>query len=262
MQEDLLNFARTLALEAGPILLNGFRSKDTVISYKSRTDLVTNIDKESEKFLFNRISDQFPAHAIIAEEGSRKDTPGGYLWYVDPLDGTNNFAHGLPFFCISLGVYSAEAGKIIAGVVYNPFLNEMFTATRGKGSFLNGERIGVSSLADIGICLVGTGFPYNKENMETNNTREFNRFLPRIQGIRRMGSAALDLCCVASGRLDGYWEGRLNAWDTAAGSLIVEEAGGAVTRYDGGPFHPEFPQIVASNGKIHSQMINILMQKN
>ncbi len=262
MNEDFLNFARTIALEAGPILLKGFRSKDTVISYKSRTDLVTNIDKESEEFLFGRISYQFPAHAIIAEEGSRKDAPGEYLWYIDPLDGTNNFAHGLPFFCISLGVYSVEAGKIIAGVVYNPYLDEMFTASRGKGSFLNGQRIGVSSLDNIGICLIGTGFPYNKENAETNNTREFIRFLPRIQGIRRIGSAALDLCCVACGRLDGYWEGRLNSWDTAAGSLIVEEAGGAVTRYDGGPYHPEFPEIVASNGRIHAQMIHILNGKD
>lgn len=258
MEENFLSFAHTIAREAGAILLDGFRSKETVISYKSRTNLVTNIDNESEKFLFARISDQFPDHAIIAEEGSRKDSPGGYLWYVDPLDGTNNFAHGLPFFCISLGVYSTKSQKIVAGVVYNPYLDEMFTAIRGKGSYLNDKQISVSSLDDIGICIIATGFPYDKENMETNNTREFNLFLPRIQGIRRMGSAALDLCYVACGRLDGYWEGWLNAWDMAAGSLIVEEAGGSVTRYNGEPFNPAFPEIVASNGKIHKQMINIL----
>jgi len=219
------------------------------------------LTKNQKKFLFEKISEQFPDHAIIAEEGSRKDARGGYLWHVDPLDGTNNFAHGLPFFCISLGIYSIEARRVVAGVVYNPYLNEMFTASRCKGSYLNGDRIEVSSLDDIGICLIGTGFPYNKENIETNNTREFERFLPRIQGIRRMGSAALDLCCVACGRLDGYWEGRLNSWDTSAGSLIVEEAGGTVSRYDGGRFDPEFPQIVASNGKIHSQMIDVLQKK-
>ena len=258
MDESLLDFARDISTEAGKILSAGFRSKETIISYKSRTDLLTNVDKSSEEFLVGRISAAFPDHTIIAEEGSRKDAPGDYIWYIDPLDGTNNFAHGIPVFSISIGVYSRKTRNIVAGVVYNPYLNEMFTAVRGKGSCLNGERIRVSTLGYIGICLIATGFPYLSENMETNNSREFSRFLPRIQGIRRLGSAAIDLCYVACGRFDGYWEGGLKPWDMAAGSLVVEEAGGAVTRYHGEPFDPLHPEIVASNGLIHKQMIGIL----
>jgi myo-inositol-1(or 4)-monophosphatase len=261
MRTELAEFARTLAREAGAILLKGFRSGKTVISYKSRTDLVTDADRESEDFLVARISERYPAHAIIAEEGSRKKADGDYLWYVDPLDGTNNFAHGLPFFCVSIGVFSLSENKVIAGAVYNPFLDEMFSAARGKGAFLNGERIRVSSLEDIGISLVATGFPYDKAISPDNNLREFNRILPLIQGTRRMGSAAIDLSYVASGRLDGYWEGKLKSWDMAAGSLIVEEAGGRVSRYDGSPFDPEYPEIVASNGKIHEQLVSLLTRE-
>lgn len=258
MHEGIAAFAREIALEAGTILLRGFRSDRTVISYKSRTDLVTDADRASEAHLVSRIAERFSDHAIIAEEGSRKDAAGGYVWYVDPLDGTNNFAHGLPFFCVSIGVFSSEEQRVIAGVVYNPFLDEMFTAVRGRGAFLNGAPIRVSAIDDIGISLVATGFPYDKAVSENNNLKEFNRIILRIQGIRRMGSAAIDLSYVACGRLDGYWEGKLNSWDMAAGSLIVEEAGGKVTRYDGGLFHPEYPEIAASNGKIHDQLIQLL----
>jgi myo-inositol-1(or 4)-monophosphatase len=258
VEEALLNFARQIAAEAGKILLSGFRSKDTVISYKSRTDLLTNIDTSSEEFLVSRISDAFPDHAIVAEEGSNKEASGEFIWYIDPLDGTNNFAHGIPQFCVSIGVLSRAAGKVVAGAVYNPCLDEMFTARRGHGAFLNGKRIRVSILDDIGVCLIATGFPYKKDDMKTNNSREFSLFLPRIQGIRRMGSAAVDLCYVACGRFDGYWEGWLNPWDMAAGSLIVQEAGGTVTRYNGAAFDPTRPEIVASNGLIHAQMTEIL----
>lgn len=260
MHEAIAVFAREISLEAGTIILRGFRSDRTVVSYKSRTDLVTDCDKASEAHLVARIGERFPDHAIIAEEGSRKDAAGGYVWYVDPLDGTNNFAHGLPFFCVSIGVFSSELKQVIAGVVYNPFLDEMFTAVRGGGAFLNGAPIQVSSIGDIGISLVATGFPYDKAVSENNNLKEFNRIILRIQGIRRMGSAAMDLSYVACGRLDGYWEGKLNSWDMAAGSLIVEEAGGRVTCYDGGPFHPERPEIAASNGRIHHQLIQLLSQ--
>ncbi len=258
MTHDFADFAREISFEAGTILLKGFRSRKTVISYKSKTDLVTDVDRASEKYLVERISARFPDHTIIAEEGSRKDAPGDYIWYVDPLDGTNNYAHGLPFFCVSIGVFSIKLKKVVAGVVYNPFLDELFTAVRGGGAFLNNKPMRVSLLDDIGVSLVSTGFPYDKALSDNNNLREFNRIILRIQGIRRMGSAAIDLSYVACGRIDGYWEGKLKSWDMAAGSLIVEEAGGRVTTYNGGPFDPEFPEIVASNGKIHDQLISLL----
>lgn len=258
MQDTFVDFACEISKEAGNILLRGFRSGSTLISHKSRTELVTDADRASEALLVDRISQQFPTHAIIAEEGGRKDAAGGFIWYVDPLDGTNNFAHGLPFFCVSIGVFSIEEQRVVAGVVYSPFMNEMFTAARGKGAFLNETTIRVSTLDDIGDTLVATGFPYDKDVSENNNLKEFNRIITLIQGIRRMGSAAIDLSYVACGRLDGYWEGKLKSWDMAAGSLIVEEAGGMVTRYDGGSFQPEFPEIAASNGKIHDQLLALL----
>lgn len=254
----ICDFAEEIAGSAGEILLRGFRSETTIISYKSRTNLVTNIDRESEEFLFKSIQKKCPEHTIIAEEGSRNDAPGEFIWYIDPLDGTNNFAHGIPFFCVSIGIYSKECGSAAAGIVYDPYHNELFKAVRGGGAFLNGRRINVSSIADLGISMLATGFPYDKENTDKNNIRQFNAFLPRIQGVRRLGSAALDLSYVACGRIDGFWEPCLYAWDTAAGGLIVEEAGGTVTKYDGSGFDPEYPEILASNGKIHARMIEIL----
>ena len=256
--QKMAGFAEEISKSAGKILLKGFRLENTVISYKSRTNLVTNIDRESEEFLFNSIRKKFPDHRVIAEEGSRSDSGSGYLWYIDPLDATNNYAHGIPFFCVSIGVFSIEAGCVAAGVVHDPYHKETFTAVKGKGAFLNGKPVHVSSINDIGISVLATGFPYEKENAEKNNLKQFNAFLPKLQGIRRLGSAALDLCYVASGRIDGFWEPELYPWDTAAGSLIVEEAGGTVTRYNGTRFDPEYPEIVASNGKIHAEMIEIL----
>ncbi|MBN2159003.1 MAG: inositol monophosphatase [Spirochaetes bacterium] len=261
MQGEFVRFARDIAIEAGALLLKGFRSESTIISYKSRTDLVTDVDRSSEAFLVGRISDRFPDHAIIAEEGSRKDAAGGYLWYVDPLDGTNNFAHGIPFFCVSIGIFSLNESRVVAGVVYNPYLDEMFTAERGGGAFLNGKPVHVSLTADAGISLIATGFPYDRTQSGNNNLMEFNRILPQVQGVRRMGAAAIDLSYVACGRLDGYWEAKLFPWDMAAGSLLVEEAGGTVTRYDGGQFYPDYPEILATNGKIHKEMSIILSRR-
>jgi myo-inositol-1(or 4)-monophosphatase len=256
--KTMAGFGEEIAFEAGKILLNGFRSENTKISYKSRTNLVTNIDKESEAFLFDKIKVTFPGHTIIAEEGSRTDKQGDFIWYVDPLDATNNFAHGIPFFCISIGVFSKEAGKVIAGIVYDPYHKEVFKSYLGGGAFLNSEKIHVSTIDDIGIGVVSTGFPYNKSDVRNNNSREFSAFLPKVQGVRRLGSAALDLSYVACGRIEGYWEPGLSPWDTAGGSIIVEEAGGIVSKYNNEKFDPEFPQVVASNGKIHKQMLEIL----
>ncbi|HOP62266.1 MAG TPA: inositol monophosphatase family protein [Spirochaetota bacterium] len=257
-EEELSEFAIELCRNAGKILISGFRSKKTQISYKSRTDMVTNIDRESEEFIVSEIKSSYPEHSIIAEEGSRKDSEGNYTWYIDPLDATNNYAHGIPFFCISIGVYSSADKKIVSGAVYDPYHDEMFHSWNGGGAFCNGEKIHVSDTADIGIALLATGFPYAKEDMAKNNSGQFNAFLPNIQGIRRIGSAALDLCYLASGRIDGYWEPMLHPWDTAAGSLIVTEAGGLVTKYDGATFDPEFPEILASNGILHDRMIKII----
>lgn len=259
--ENLTLSAIDLCTKAGDILMSGFRSDDTVIHYKSRTDLVTNVDKESEDFIISGIRSKFYDHAIVAEEGGGKDTDSEFIWYVDPLDATNNFAHGIPFFCVSIGVYSRIEKCVVCGAVFDPCHNELFHAERGRGAFCNGSRIHVSSIPDLGIALLATGFPYAKDDIEKNNLRQFGRFLPDIQCIRRMGSAALDLCYVASGRVDGYWEPMLKPWDTAAGSLIVQEAGGVVTKYDSSEYDPLFPEVLASNGLLHNRMSGILTSK-
>jgi myo-inositol-1(or 4)-monophosphatase len=259
--ENFTASAMEFCRNAGKILMSGFRSENTVISYKSRTDLVTNIDKESEDYIVSAIKNKYASHSIVAEEGGGRDTDSEFIWYVDPLDATNNFAHGIPFFCISIGVFSRKEKCVVCGAVYDPCHDEMFHAEKNTGAFCNGTRINVSSISDLGIALLATGFPYAKDDMERNNLRQFSRFLPGIQCIRRMGSAALDLCYVASGRVDGFWEPMLKPWDTAAGSLIVLEAGGSVSRYDGTGYDPEFPEILASNGLLHERMVSILTSK-
>jgi myo-inositol-1(or 4)-monophosphatase len=251
-------FAEEIARGAGEIVLKAFRSPDTVVSYKSRTDLVTSADKESERFLFDKIRFHYPDHAIVAEEGSRQETHGEFVWYIDPVDGTNNFAHGVPVFCISIGIYSRTDRRMVAGVVYDPCREELFSAVRGRGSLLNGDPIHVSETRDIGVSLLATGFPYDSAHSKSNNLREFGAFLPRIQGVRRMGSAAIDLAYVACGRFDGFWEPKLKPWDSAAGSIIVEEGGGRISKYDGTAYDPEFPEIIASNSWIHDRMIDII----
>ncbi len=256
--DEICTFAIKICREAGLLLLSGFRSGTTEISYKSRTDLVTNMDYESEKLICTRIKEQYPDHDIIAEEGGRADNNSDYLWYVDPLDATNNYAHGIPFFCISIGIYSRSSKSVVAGAVYDPCHDEMFSAVKNCGAYLNGGLIKVSPVQDLGVALLSTGFPYAKDDIEKNNLNEFNRFLPQIQCIRRMGSAALDLCYLAAGRIDGYWEPMLKPWDSAAGSLIVSEAGGKVTKYNGETYDPEYPEVLASNGFLHSRMVSIL----
>jgi len=256
--KELCDFAVTIARHAGGLLLAGFRDAGTVVSFKSRTDLVTNRDRESEAYLFEEVRKRYPRHRVVAEEGSRSDAGTDYTWYIDPLDATNNYAHGIPFFCVSIGVLSNESGRVAAGVVYDPVHDELFSAWEGGGAYLNGSPIHVSATGDIGIAMVATGFPYDRQNPEKNNIRQFAAVSPRVQGARRLGSAALDLCYTACGRFDGYWEPELKPWDMAAGDVIVREAGGRVTRYDGGPFHPEHPEILATNGLIHGSMMNIL----
>lgn len=256
--DECLGFMKSIARGAAEILLRGFRASSTVISYKSHTDLVTNIDHASEEYLFNKIHTHYASHSIVAEEGSRSDSGGEYLWYVDPLDGTNNFAHGIPLFSVSLALCSRNPRRVLAGVVYDAFHDELFSARRGGGAFLNDAPIRVSEISDISLSMLATGFPYDKASSEKNNLCEFTRLVPRIQGIRRLGSAAIDLCYVACGRLDGFWEPKLKPWDSSGGSIIVEEAGGSVSTYDGSDYDPEYPEILATNGQIHQAMIAIL----
>jgi myo-inositol-1(or 4)-monophosphatase len=240
-----------IAREAGALLMDYFR-KHVKIEYKGDADLVTIADRSSEKLIRERIRQQFPGHDVLGEEEGLVDTGSDYRWYVDPLDGTTNFAHGFPVFCVSMAL--EYKGKRIAGVVYDPTRDEMFSAEQGSGAYLNQERIYVSKTAKLVECLVATGFPSHKRH-KNPNIYFYHHITLRTHGVRRAGSAALDLCYVAAGRLDGFWEFNLNSWDTAAGVLIVEEAGGKVTRFDGSPFEINSRETLASNGIVHQALM-------
>ncbi len=227
--------------------------KRVKIEYKGDVDLVTVADRKSEALILERIRGQFPAHDVMGEEGTRIETGSDYKWYVDPLDGTTNFAHGYPVFCVSLGV--ERKGQRIAGVVYDPTRDEMFSAELGGGARLNENTIQVSSTPTLAECLIATGFP-SKKRHKNPNIYFYHQLTLRTHGVRRAGSAALDLCNVASGRFDGFWEFNLNPWDTAAGVLIVQEAGGTVTDFAGGEFQIASRETLASNGLIHDAIVH------
>ena len=214
---------------------------------------MTIADRQSEALIIERIRRNFPSHDVMGEEGTRIETGSDYKWYVDPLDGTTNFAHGYPVFCVSLAV--EFRGTRIAGVVYDPTRDEMFVAEKGSGAHLNGEPMHVSSTATLAECLVATGFPSQKRH-KNPNIYFYHHLTLHSHGVRRAGSAALDLCNVASGRFDGFWEFNLNPWDTAAGVLIVEEAGGRVTNFAGGPFDIASRETLASNGLVHDSLLD------
>ena len=247
-----LEVAVDIAREAGAILRVEFgRPKE--ISYKGEVDIVTESDRRSEALIVSRLRKHFPEHGIIAEEGA--NVAGiKYCWHVDPLDGTTNFAHGYPCFAVSIGLI--EDGVPIAGVVFNPVSSELFTAARGEGSFLNGTRIHVSSVKELAHSLVATGFPTHHRR-QTANINYYWEFTQRSHGVRRDGSAALDLCSVACGRFEAFWEFGLHSWDTAAGILLVREAGGIVTDLADGPHHAGDPEILASNGHIHREFLQV-----
>ncbi len=253
---SLLKFAQKLAFEAGGILREGFfRRKE--IAHKSGRELVTSADLASEKFIRNQIESTFPGHIILAEEYEQPQSVNvEYLWVVDPLDGTNNFAHGFPFFCVSIAL--VHRGILVLGVIYDPIREEIFWATALGDAYLNGERIRVSEIEDISGALLATGFPYDLSPQTENNLDNFIRFSYAAQGIRRAGSAALDLAYVAAGRLDGFWELKLRPWDMAAGALVVKRAGGIVTDFSGKPWDISSDRIVAANPHIHPQMMQIL----
>lgn len=248
---NLLAIMQSIAREAGSLLMEHFRNH-VKIEYKGSADLVTIADRQSEALIIGHIKKQFPTHDIMGEEGTRIETGSDYKWYVDPLDGTTNFAHGYPVFCVSLAV--EYRGNRIAGTIYDPTRDEMFSAEKGSGARLNGQPINVSKTATLAECLVATGFPSQKRH-KNPNIYFYHHLTLRSHGVRRAGSAALDLCNVASGRFDGFWEFNLNPWDTAAGVLIVEEAGGRVTDFSGGEFQIASRETLASNGLLHDALL-------
>ena len=241
-----------IAREAGTLLMSYFH-QHVKIEYKGEADLVTIADRASEKLIRERIRRLWPAHDILGEEEGLIDTGSDYRWYVDPLDGTTNFAHGFPVFCVSLAL--EHQGRRIAGVVYDPTRQEMFAAEQGSGAYLNQEPIRVSPTAQLAEALVATGFPSHKRH-KNPNIYFYHQITLRTHGVRRAGSAALDLCYVASGRLDGFWEFNLNPWDTAAGVLLVEEAGGRVTDFQGEAFQIDSRETLASNGQLHGALLH------
>lgn len=245
-----------IAREAGALLMTHFQ-RHIKIEYKGDADLVTAADRASEKLIREHISARWPSHDVLGEEQGLNDQGSEYRWYVDPLDGTTNFAHGFPVFCVSIALEHSPAvasPRRIAAVIYDPTRDELFSAEPGKGAHLNGEVIRVSQTAKLGECLVATGFPSHKRH-KNPNIYFYHQITLRTHGVRRAGSAALDLCNVASGRFDGFWEFNLNPWDTAAGALIVEEAGGKISRFDGTPFEVNSRETLASNGLVHEALI-------
>lgn len=251
------------AVKAGKILVQ-HAGKVKRIGYKNEVNLVTEVDCLSEETIIKIIKGQFPDHGILTEESEGKKAESGYKWVIDPLDGTTNYAHDFPSYCVSIAL--EKDGEIILGVVYNPNLDELFVAKKGKGAFLSGgkepgknsRRIAVSETAELSQSLLATGFPYDIRTSKIDNLNHFANFYKRSQAIRRAGSAALDLCYLAMGRFDGFWELKLSPWDMAAGSLLVTEAGGKVTDFSGGRFNIYMKEILASNGKIHQQMMDVL----
>jgi myo-inositol-1(or 4)-monophosphatase len=242
----------SIAREAGALLMEYF-DQNIKIEYKGEADLVTAADRKSEALIRERIRSLWPKHDVMGEEEGLRDTGSEYRWYVDPLDGTTNFAHGFPVFCVSMAL--EHQGKMIAGVCYDPTRDELFSAELGKGAYLNDQPIHVSKISKLSESLLGTGFPSQKRH-KNPNIFFYHQITLRTHGVRRAGSAALDLCCVACGRFDGFWEFNLNPWDTAAGVLIVEEAGGRVTDFHGGPFQLNSRETLASNGLIHDALLH------
>ena len=256
---EFAHLAEGIARQAGA-LLRTFYEKGVATEYKGDVDLVTEADRSSEQLIREKLRSTFPSHGVYGEEGTRDRMDSEYRWYVDPLDGTTNFAHGFPAFCVVLGLerrppgLTADAdGEMVAGVIYDPLRNEMFTAERGMGAWLNGRRIHVSRTSALQESLTATGFPSRKRH-ENPNIHFYQQITLRSHGVRRAGSAALDMAYVACGRLDGFWEFNLNPWDTSAGFLLVEEAGGVVTHFDGKKFTLDSREVLATNGLIQGEI--------
>lgn len=251
----MLNFAIDLAHRAGAVL-RARQEQERSVESKGFADVVTDADKASETLIVAAIRERFPDHGIRAEEGGAAASAGEYEWLVDPLDGTINYLHGLPIYCVSLGLL--RHGEPYLGAIYDPSRGELFAAERGRGAYCNGRPLRVSATPRLAESLLTTGFPYNRFAEPDNNIREHNHLLLKCQDIRRPGSAALDLCSVAAGRSDAHWELGLHPWDVAAGAVIVLEAGGTVSDWQGRPWRPESRRLVASNGHIHQELLGEL----
>jgi myo-inositol-1(or 4)-monophosphatase len=255
-QASLRAVAIEAARKAGLVLLD-YAKTGFNIDYKNVVNLVTDADRSAEDCIVRTIRETFADHRILAEERGRDGTGGSpFLWIIDPLDGTTNFAHGFPFYAVSIGL--EYFGQALLGVVLDPVRHEMFTAEAGKGAYLNGAPIRVSSVDALDKALLVTGFAYDIRETQNNNLDHFSRLSLRAQGVRRTGSAALDLCYVAAGRLDGYWEVKLHPWDMAAGTVILREAGGEVSAFSAGHFSLYGQELVATNGHIHAQLLQAL----
>ena len=252
MISSYLDAAVEVAREAGAILCEEF-ARTPEISYKGDVDIVTQADKRSEQQIVRRLTELFPEHSIAAEEGTGREQESEFRWHVDPLDGTTNFAHGYPCFCVSIAL--AQGDSLLAAVVFNPFYDELFAAAKGQGATLNGKPIHVSKARTLATSLLCTGFPVQNRQLSPN-LQFYGEFTMRSHGVRRDGSAALDLAYVAAGRFDGFWEFGLRKWDTAAGVLLIEEAGGKVSDFAGEAYRLGGPVILATNGLIHEEMRN------
>ena len=251
------SFAVDTAREAGEIIHGMSRRRHRII-LKGRVDLVTEADLASEKFVTTAINKKFPEHSILAEEEAAHERSSDLRWVVDPLDGTTNYAHNFPFYCVSIAL--EYRGEIVVGAIFDPERKEMFNAFKGGGAFLNGKRMKVSPETKLERSLLATGFPYDIGTSNNDNLRHFRRFMKKSRAVRRAGSAALDLCYLACGRFDGFWELKLHPWDTAAGEIMVEEAGGKVTDFQGRKYSIYGKCILASNGHIHNVMKKILAE--
>jgi len=257
-KQPTLKELENLARAAGEILRNGYEC-DHQVSYKGKTDLVTEIDHQSEDYLLSEIRRTYPGHQVISEEAGLVPGSVNGQWYVDPLDGTVNYAHGIPFFSVSIAY--GQDGRVLLGAVYDPIRDELFSAELGKGAHLNGRKLHASSATELEKSLLVTGFPYDTWTSPKNNLENFSRFSRLTQGVRRLGSAALDLCYVGAGRLDGYWELTLNPWDVAAGGLIAAEAGARITGLDGSPNYLTPPcSLLAAPPAIYEQMLTLFKE--
>jgi myo-inositol-1(or 4)-monophosphatase len=257
---DEIGVAEEAAREAGGLLMRWFE-RPIEVSMKSGRELVTEMDKQSESLIMETIRSEYPGDRFIAEESApsgkgRSQEGAGRVWIVDPLDGTNNYAHGYPFFSIAIAL--EENGVLVAGVVYDPLRDELFAAERGAGALLNGEPCRISETESLSESIVATGFPYDRSEMSDNNLANLNRFILSVRGIRRGGSAELDLAYVACGRLEGFWELGLKTWDVSAGGLVVLEAGGRVTNFEGRGWDHRRGDVVASNGLVHEEMLRLI----
>lgn len=257
---ELLNIAKITALETGELLKKGFGTSFRVDNKEGRHNLVTEYDHKAEHHIISRIKEHFSDHIFLAEEsGASGRTKETVRWIIDPLDGTVNFAHSIPIFCVSIG--AEFNGELLCGVIYAPMTDELFTAYKGGGAFLNGAPIQVSTTATLHDAILVTGFPYNASENPHGCLEHFTRFVSMGLPVRRLGSAALDLAYLAAGRFDGYWEVSLNAWDVAAGKCILYEAGGTMTQYDGKPHDIMRGTMLATNGHIHQEMSTVLTGK-